>query len=62
MRCRAERDEASLIWAGKGSYSGRGGREGERDVSQATSRLFYYRCWDVEVAVVDFSRQRRSTR
>lgn len=35
---------------------------GERDVSQATLELFCYRCWGVEVDVVDFSRQRRSTR
>lgn len=34
----------------------------ERDVSQATSGLISYRCWGVEVVVVDFSRQRRSTR
>lgn len=36
--------------------------ECELDVGHTTSGMFCYRCWDVEVAVVDFSRQRRSTR
>lgn len=63
MRCGAVQGEPGRGHADVGgSFVFRGKETGdEQDVSQATSELFCCGCWGVEVAVVDFSRQRRST-
>jgi hypothetical protein len=62
---RAERDEAMQFRNGRGR--GRGSWSGEDEGTSKMSvklhsGLFCYRCWEVKVGVVDFSRQRRSTR
>lgn len=63
-RCDAVRseDEAMIIWVGNGSFSGRGGRECERDVKSSYLGAVLLPLLGRGGVVVDFSRQRRSTR